>query len=218
MISASPSAGLAGAFLFGLLGSLSHCIAMCGGIVAAVQQRGGHRLGIVLYHTGRLTTYTFLGAAVGLAGSLVNFAGDLTPWLRGAAAVLAGVVMTVTGLSMLGAGAYLPERVLPVQWVSRAGAKLMSRRGLGATWLMGLVFGFLPCGLIYTAASYSLAAADPLEGAALMLAFGLGTVPALATASIVMQRMRRHGNAFRFAAGGLLVASGIYYLIAGFPG
>lgn len=218
MISASPSAGLAGAFLFGLLGSLSHCIAMCGGIVAAVQQRDAGRFGVVLYHTGRLTTYTLLGAAVGLAGTLVNFAGDLTPWLRGGAAVVAGLVMVVTGLSMLGAGAYLPERVLPVRWVSNAGAKLMSRRGLGATWLLGVVFGFLPCGLIYTAASYALAAADPLQGAALMLAFGLGTVPALATASLLIRRLRRYGNAFRYAAGALLAVSGIYYLVAGFPG
>lgn len=218
MISASPSAGLAGAFLFGLLGSLSHCIAMCGGIVAAVQQRDARHAGIVLYHAGRLTTYTAIGAAVGLAGTLVNFAGDVTPWLRGAAAIAAGIVMTLTGLSMLGAGGRLPERVLPVRWVSNAGAKLMSRRGLDNTFLLGIVFGFLPCGLIYTAASYSLASANPLHGGALMLAFGLGTLPALATASALIRWARRFGNAFRYAAGALLVASGIYYLVAGFPG
>lgn len=218
MISASPSAGLVGAFLFGLFGSLSHCVAMCGGIVAAVQQRERSRLGMAAYHAGRLLTYAFLGAAVGLAGSLVNFAGGATAWLRDGAALLAGVVMLVTGLSMLGAGAYLPERLLPVAWVSKAGAKLMGRRGLGATFLLGVTFGFLPCGLIYTAASYALATAAPLHGAALMFSFGLGTLPALAAAGALVAHARRYGNAFRYAAGGLLVASGLFYLVVGFPG
>jgi sulfite exporter TauE/SafE len=219
-MSTSPEFGFAGAFLFGLFGSISHCVAMCGALVTGIGQAGGappwKRL--TVYHTGRLITYTLIGALVGLTGSLVNFAGGASGLLRDGAAVFAGVVMVLTGVSMLGTGAFLPERLLSTKWLTNKAGKLYGRKELGAVFALGLLLGFLPCGLIYTAASYALAEANPLTGGLLMLSFGLGTLPALAGTSWLINKFRRYGDTFRKAAGLLLILSGGYYLVAGFPG
>lgn len=218
-MSTSPELGVAGAFLFGLLGSLSHCVAMCGGLTASVAQAGEHPWRrMAYYHAGRLITYTAIGALVGLTGSLVNFAGDASGSLREGASIAAGAVMVLTGLSMLGSGAFLPERLVSAKWLTKRAGRLLGRKDSGAVFLLGLLMGFLPCGLIYSAASYSLAGADPVTGGALMLAFGVGTLPALAGATAVFGALRRRGETLRKAAGVLLVLSGAYYLIAGFPG
>lgn len=216
MISASPSAGLLGAFLFGLLGSLSHCVAMCGALVAGVAGEDWRRT--AAYHAGRISTYAAIGALVGATGSLVNFAGDASANLRYAAALLAGAFMIVTGLSLAGAGRYLPDRLIPGGWINRAARPWMGKQGAAPAFVLGLVFGFLPCGLIYTAASYALAAADPLHGAAMMAAFGLGTLPALVAAGGLWARLRRFGNLFRTGAGIVLIGYGVFYIVFGFPG
>lgn len=216
MISASPSAGYLGAFLFGVLGSFSHCVAMCGGLVGGIAGRRPGRT--FAYHTGRILTYAFLGALVGATGNLVDFAGDASGVLRHGAALVAGVFMIVTGLSLAGAGRYLPERLVPGAWVNRAARPWLGRNGFGSTFVLGLIFGFLPCGLVYTAASYALAAADPVHGALHMAAFGLGTLPALVAVGQVWSGIRRFGLALRVAAGVVLVGFGMYYVVFGFPG
>jgi sulfite exporter TauE/SafE len=199
-----------------MLGSLSHCVAMCGGLVTGVAGKSWRRT--AAYHAGRVTTYAAIGALVGATGSLVNFAGEASGRLRLAAALVAGLFMIVTGLSLAGAGRYLPDRLMPGAWVSRAARPWMGGSGVGSALVLGLIFGFLPCGLIYTAASYALAAADPLQGAASMAAFGLGTLPALAATGQVFGRLQRYGALYRVAAGIVLVGFGVYYIVYGFPG
>jgi len=173
-------ATLAAAALLGLLGA-GHCFAMCGGIVAALSfaapaNAARWRLNLG-YSTGRIFSYSMVGAlAAGLVSSL-----PATGW---------PLARTVAGLLLMAMGLYLANWWRGLLWLERGGHWLW--RGLkpiGDRFLpldtvpkalmVGLVWGWLPCGLVYAALGYAAAQADPLKGAAVMLAFGAGTLPAL---------------------------------------
>jgi sulfite exporter TauE/SafE len=179
----------------GLVGS-GHCLGMCGGIVGAFalgvaperrQRVGGLTLYVGGYQLGRLLTYALLGAVAGAAGAAL---GRLLP---PAAARLASRALAAT--FFLGLGLYLlgwPQLLLPIE---RLGARLWRRvEPLGRRWLrprsplhavgLGAVWGFLPCGLVYSMLALAATAGGPLAGAAVMAAFGLGTVPALLAAGL----------------------------------
>lgn len=182
-------------FLAGLLGSMTHCVGMCGPFVVgqvvsrlearpASEMREFHRLvgaALVPYHLGRATSYATLGAAAAaLAGGLINVTG--LKWLSAALLILAALFFAGYGLQRLG---------LALPWLRASGesgfARALSRvvrplfarptgwRGYG----LGLALGFLPCGLLYGALAAAAASAGPLSGALAMLAFAAGTVPAL---------------------------------------
>lgn len=182
-------------FLAGLLGSMSHCVGMCGPFVVgqvvsrlearpAAEMREFHRLAgaaLVPYHLGRATTYAALGAAAAaLAGGLINVTG--LKWLSAALLILAALFFAGYGLQRLGLALPLPrganESAL-ARTLSRVVRPLFARptgwRGYG----LGLALGFLPCGLLYGALAAAAASAGPLSGALGMLAFAAGTVPAL---------------------------------------
>lgn len=183
-----PDASLLAAFLTGLLGG-THCVGMCGGIVAAMsfQGEGGKRgrqpfifhLG---YSAGRITSYAALGALVGLIGSAAFLSESLFPLQRGLY-VLAQIVLILLGLYLAGlnqsirlleqAGGALWRRVQPLL------GKVMPVRNLGQAVMAGALWGWLPCGLVYSVLVMALAAGGALQGAALLLAFGLGTLPNL---------------------------------------
>ncbi len=180
---------LLGLFLTGAAGSTMHCVPMCGGFVLgqvadrmarlpAVRlcewQRAG-RGALLPYHLGRLTTYAGLGALGGAATGRL-------PWF--------GFVSA--GLLLLGAALFLAHvtRVLPVLDRAPAGwtgaiARLAKRAGGG--YPLGVVLGFLPCGFLYAALAATAASGNPLLGALGMLAFGLGTMPALVALGIAGQ-------------------------------
>lgn len=206
--------GITSALVFGLLGSFSHCAAMCGALAAAV---GGKPARALAYHAGRLTTYALIGAAVGASGSLVNFAGSYSPWMRHAAAVAGGVLLVISGLALLANRPFF-ERWISSRWLHGRARKWVRGQSIASGLGAGLILGFLPCGLVYSAASFALASANPLHGATYMLAFGLGTIPALALAAWLWRRVQQFHRLFRYAAGALLVSSGAYYLVSGFPG
>lgn len=231
-----PSAewSAAAAFSFGLLGSLSHCVAMCGGISVALlhgSARAYWRL--AAYHVGRLMTYAGIGALVGVTGSLAEFAGSFSEVLRRGAVLVAAVFLWVAGVAVFvrvasTSFASLPglgfiERWIPSRPLLRLAAPLLRRPSLPAALVLGIVLGFLPCGLVYTAASYALATGQAVRGAAVMLAFGLGTLPALAlvgllTRSLNQPQLRWLRRWFTVALGLLLTGSGVYYWVHGFPG
>lgn len=193
------SAGLWAAFLLGLTGGFGHCLAMCGPFVAAASLAEGcavsnvrRGLGFqVGYHAGRISTYMVIGAALGLlgqAGAWATLASPLqfgapTQWLKlvaGALTVASGVVLLVSALR--GRGVRLPEPTRAIAgsaWFSRTSAKLLSG---GSRWgfALGALMGLLPCMPILPAELAALASGAPLYGALTMLAFGLGTTPALA--------------------------------------
>lgn len=207
-------------FVTGLLTSLGHCVGMCGGIIVAyaMQQRQG-RPGrpwqlsgpFVRYHAGRLTGYAILGAGFALLGSLaaqvIGPVADVQAWI----ALLAGGLMVVLGLGLVGV---LPTRrwvegIGLGHWVTNTMRRLLAARSWRGQFGLGLANGFLPCGPVYAVAVSATALAGPalnvqsvLPGVLAMLAFGLGTVPALLVlgygASTLNVRLR--GRLFRLAA------------------
>ena len=214
---------LSAAFVGGLAGGL-HCAGMCGGIVRVLcvgQSRGGgtprgsYLLG---YNGGRITSYAVAGSlagALGEAGLLTRAAPMLQPLMYFLASLmLVALGGYLTGLAPVvarieGAGAWLWRRIqpwtarmLPVTSVARAA-------GLGALW------GWLPCGMVYAVLVTALALGSWWQGAALMLAFGLGTLPNMLGIGLFyekIERLRRAGAA-RVLAGGAIAAFGVFGIV-----
>ncbi len=166
---------VAGAALAGLAGS-AHCIGMCGGFSAATAQ---HRGGALAWSAGRLTTYGLLGAVAGGTTAAL----PLPAWFGQAFAIVL-LLWFAAGL------AAIPLPRLPTPAIlHRAGGALLRRSDLPSRYAFGLVTGLLPCGLVYAALSLAVASASATTGALAMVAFGLGTVPALALATAGLRRL-----------------------------
>lgn len=163
-----------GAFVAGLVGS-PHCALMCGSFASACARSGA---GLSAWHAGRLTSYAFLGAVAGAAGAVLPG----PPWLP---ALLAALFL---GWFAAGLAGLAPEPRIVFPALSRSGPLLQEGRGTGARYLFGVVNGFLPCGLVYSALSLPVALATPLSGGLAMLAFGAGTVPLLSTIALGLRR------------------------------
>ncbi|HET9599921.1 MAG TPA: sulfite exporter TauE/SafE family protein [Anaeromyxobacteraceae bacterium] len=206
----------------GLLGGFGHCAGMCGPLVASVglvSAPGGARralAGQALYNAGRVTTYACIGALMGLTGSFVNVAGRMAG-LQEVVAVAAGALMVLMGLGAAGLLAFArraEERVAGK--VFRAVRGVLEGGGIGRYYALGLVLGFLPCGLSYSAFVGAAATGSLPGGLLFALAFALGTVPALllvgGLASALSPRLR--GALYR--AGGVAVALvGLLFVLRG---
>lgn len=182
---------LAGLFLAGAAGSVAHCAPMCGGFVLGqasdrMAQVPGPQLcewrrlraGLLLpYHLGRLTTYALLGALAGSGAALLARA----PWFGWvSSALMVAAALVFLRLALVGMG--LVSRPITAPAWSGLLARLtrrIGRRSAAGGYLLGLVLGLLPCGLLYGALFAAAAAGGPLPGALAMLCFGLGTVPML---------------------------------------
>lgn len=210
------------AFATGLVGSLGHCVGMCGPIVGslalAAAPHGARRsiLGQLAYHAGRVTTYAAVGAAMGLSGSFVNVAGRLAG-AQAVVSVLAGLLVILLGAGVAGLSATL-RRV-----EARASGRLVALvRGIlegggpSRLYPTGLALGLLPCGLSWTIFLGAAGTGSPVEGFLLALAFGLGTVPALLLAGAAATAIGVRARGLLARAGGLLVvALGVLLLLRG---
>ena len=218
---------LIAAFLAGLLGGL-HCLAMCGGYVGALAAGGGSsQSGIILparalffrqvaAHAGRIASYAALGAAFGAAGGAALSASWL-PVQRGlyvaANALLLFLAIGVArGVSPFAwferAGLRLYAALLPAARPLAAGTSAASRFGLGLLW------GFTPCGLVYGVLPVAMLAGSAADGALVMLLFGLGTLPNLLAAGMLLGRGRSilARPAVRYAAGALIAGFALFGL------
>lgn len=175
---------LLAALLAGLLGGV-HCVGMCGGIVAAFSFRADgstppFRLHLA-YNLGRVSSYVMFGALAGALGASLKLA-DFIP-VQTLLFVLAQGVMILLGLYLAGFNRWVLifERAGGAVWrtVKPLFHKLLPVRSLPQAVLAGMAWGWLPCGLVYSVLVSALAAGRPTSGAALMLAFGLGTLPNL---------------------------------------
>ena len=170
-------------FLAGLLGG-GHCAGMCGGIVTAfsLQLPAGRRWHYYLgFNFGRLLGYMLVGALVGSIGSLTMLLSLQT--LKAGLFVLAQLLLIVMGAYLAGWSTWLTkvERIgVPIwQRVQPLMRRLLPIRAWPQCVAVGVLWGWLPCGLVYTASLSALASASPLKGAAILLLFGLGTLPNL---------------------------------------
>ena len=173
------------AFLVGLVGSL-HCIGMCGPIAIVLPVPDSSNLsfvtGRILYNLGRVVTYSFMGAVFGLIGERLFIAG-----FQQAVSIGLGIVIIISVL--------LPVKYknkviqLPaIQKISQPLKKnisaLFSKGTISSLFLIGILNGFLPCGFVYIGLAGSIASGNAISGAAVMILFGLGTVPAMFAASV----------------------------------
>lgn len=210
------------AFLAGFFGSL-HCIGMCGGIVGVMglSARNSQRktfwqqlpywLG---YNFGRLTSYVIAGLIAGSIGA--QAAGIFEPArVQNIGILLAGSFLILLGLYISGwwqglgvlekGGALIWQRIQPL-----AQKALKAPTPLRAV-TTGLIWGWLPCGLVYAMLVWAMTVATPLGGASIMLAFGLGTLPmllGLGAASQYLDKIR-HDKRWRQLAGGLILLFGV---------
>ena len=208
---------LASMFVLGIMGT-GHCVGMCGPLVLALPARSGRATAHLFYHLGRILTYTLVGALMGGAGAtLVSAARATGSGLAGVArvqvglSVLAAALLLVFGLGRLGIlrdprwlALAAPTRIPGFRRVQRGA---LTGGGAGSMFLLGLLLGLLPCGLSYAAFARALPAGGPAEGALLVLAFALGTVPGLWVIGTGASGFaRRHARLFDIVSGVLLVA------------
>lgn len=192
-------------FLAGLAGSM-HCVGMCGGFACAL---GGDARGPVesvlrhgVYNLGRLSSYAFIGAVAGYAGLLlVGPAGDASTAsaAQRALAVVSGLLMVYIGLQFLGVlkTALAPGRWFGIEALAQALRRLVRAPGRAAPLALGVLNGLLPCPLVYAFAAQAASSGGPLQGLSIMLAFGLGTFPAMLAMGGVGLWLRRRGAAPR---------------------
>lgn len=180
------------------LASVGHCIGMCGGIVVAytstklsekssyLQQTFSH----LSYNMGRVSSYTLIGAVLGFVGQVIAF----SPMTKGFLFILTGILMILAGLSLMGnikifssAGWSLSQ----YPWYQQKFKTLMHSKNYRSFYLLGLLNGFIPCGLVYAFAIFSASTADPLSGAFVMATFGLATIPALFFLGFITRFLQR---------------------------
>jgi len=214
-------------FLLGFFGS-AHCLGMCGPIVLSLPGGPGSFSAHLLYHCGRLSTYTLTGLLLGSFGSglaVLAHALGADPLrvfsrIQLAVSLLSALFLAWFGLIRLGVlrepdwmSSAMPSR-LPGFRSIRAGVTV--DRNTAACYLYGILLGFLPCGLSYAAFAAALAAGSPLRGAASTLCFGLGTLPSLlllGTAAGTL--LRRHQRLCELLAGLLMLGMALSLLSKG---
>lgn len=212
-------------FVSGLLGGFGHCTVMCGPVVAAFSLCLGEKPQLrphLLYNLGRITTYSLIGGAAGLAGSFLGVATGLAPF-RKAVAFGTGLLVVLLGLAL---GGWLP-RLRPFSGTDDPSGLLgrlarFTRKsdGAGIYYPLGLILGFLPCGLVYAAllaaARSGMEAGHPAEGFLrgflAMALFGSGTIPPLLlvgqAAGFLGVRMRK--SLYRASAAMVVLAGGVF--------
>jgi hypothetical protein len=208
------------ALVAGLLGS-GHCLGMCGSLVAALALCGeGRRGGLAfqaLYHAGRLATYTLIGLLAGWLGAAAAGGGAFA----GAGRILllfSDLFVILLGLGS--AGLFRACNVAGLEGGVPVGAfagalRALRRLPAGLVALpLGLLFGLLPCGLLYAMALTAGQSAAPMAGGATMLAFGLGTTPALFLFGGAAQWLGSRARLWLLRGAGLMVAvMGAYSLL-----
>ena len=214
-----PDSGYLALFLVGLLGG-THCVGMCGGIVGALAMGAPGRWSMHLaYNAGRILSYTAAGAAAGALGAAsMSLEGQMP--VRLLLYLLANLMLVALGLYLLGvtralafterAGQHLWRRLQPLT------RRFLPARTVAQALPLGLLWGWLPCGLVYSALASSLTAGSASRGALLMLFFGLGTLPNLLLAGILFARLNEFVRrpVVRTLSGLLVLGFGLYGLLA----
>lgn len=206
---------LAAAFVTGLLGS-AHCFGMCGGISglfavnAAAASLKTQVPRAIAYNVGRVLTYALLGTAVALLGKSIV---DSIPTLAAPVRLASGLLIILIGMQV----AFNWRILAPIENV---GAKLWHKvaptaKGLlpvqsaAQALVLGLIWGLLPCGLVYSVLLLAASTTDPLGGSVVMLAFGLGTMPAMIATGLSASKLSQFMSRKRLGAGLLIVLIGI---------
>ena len=185
-------------FMTAFLASIGHCIGMCGGIVIAYSSqkidaktsywRG--TLGHLFYNFGRVSTYIVLGGIFGFVGKVIAF----TPTTKGVLFLLTGFLMLLSGLSLLGNLKFLHSAEWSVSkygWYQNYFKHLIVTKSYKSFYLLGVLNGLIPCGLVYSFAIISASTAEPFTGALVMAIFGLATIPSLFFLGVITKFLQK---------------------------
>ena len=206
------------AFMTGLLGS-AHCIGMCGGIVSALALTAdGRKSGVtfhLLYNLGRTLTYSLIGLLVDWLGSALALKGSLQDLTR---PLLLGSDLLVILVGLGSAGLFSRLNLLSLEFSGPMKTLTKAVKGLRrlppalAALPLGMLFGFLPCGLLYAMALTAAQSTDSFRGAITMAAFGLGTAPSLLLVGSAAAWFSSQRNWMLKAAGIMVALMGAYNL------
>ncbi|MEK6744420.1 MAG: sulfite exporter TauE/SafE family protein [Nitrospirota bacterium] len=209
-------------FIIGLLGS-THCIGMCGGFVAmyslrkpATEPSFPYHL---LYNLGRITTYSLIGGTLGYVGSFAASLGRHRG-IPGAVLLFSGVIMILMGLNLAGIlgkrGLFEDTGITERTFFRTSLHRILALESAWGTLLLGLLLGFLPCGLLYPLFMNAAASGGFVSGMVVMLAFGLGTVPAMMSFGYLVSHIQPHMKVFLYRiAAVLIVLLGVRSLLRG---
>jgi len=226
-------------FMIGLLGAV-HCVGMCGGIVGAMSLAGAPRrsfpvpvvtaaasapgmvldntLRILAYNTGRIASYMTAGAIAGGVAGGAHALADMAS-LQIAGYWLANLMLVALGLTLMGAwrGLARLEQAGQVIWrrVQPLMKPLLPMDSVPKALALGALWGWVPCGMVYSVLLAAMLTGSPWSGAAVMLAFGLGTLPALLTMGMAGARLTSwtRVRGVRVAAGIIVLAFGVLGLV-----
>ena len=209
---------LVSALILGLLGG-GHCLGMCGGLMGALtlaipkEQRSRRFRLLLAYNLGRILSYATAGLLIGLAGwAVANSPAAL--FMR----VLAGLLLIAMGLYLAGwwSGLTRIESLGRGLWryIQPVANRLLPVSSLPRALLLGALWGWLPCGLVYSTLLWSASQGNALDSALLMLAFGLGTWPVLLATGLAAERVTAllRKRSVRMAGGLLVILFGIWTL------
>ena len=203
-------------FLVGAAGG-GHCIAMCGAMLTATRIASTPAL-TAGYHIGRIVSYAIAGGVVGGVGSMVLLADDILPVQQ--------VLHGVASLMLLGLGLYLIGITRLIAPLERLGGRLwkhiapyatrrLPARSFGDALALGALWGWLPCGLVYSVLVSAAAAGSAPVGALTMAAFGAGTLPGMLGAGALLSKVSSgwSKSAARYVAGGLITTFALVSLV-----
>ena len=204
------------AFATGLAGS-AHCIGMCGGISVSLGLGSMKKRLLPVYHLGRLASYTTLGLVFGSLLPLIGVRAYNAIW-GASLRIAAALIMLAIGLQIIFGVNFLRylERYGSRLWRPLAGlvqSLLPVQTGSDAL-LLGFLWGLLPCGLIYSALALAVVSGNPLQAGLAMLAFGVGTLPAMLLLGVfsgtLVQALTRDSS--RFMLGAIVITSALWTL------
>jgi len=195
------------ALILGFTGSM-HCIGMCSPLAMAVTNMSRHAwLNRLFYNAGRISTYSLLGFAAASAESLLPIAR-----YQNLVSILLGVSLLVMGFAGM-SGIHIPFVSTTmgkfIALLKKVFAHFLKRRHAGSVWLLGMINGFLPCGLTFMALMFCLTLPGPWHGFGYMALFGIGTLPAMLGLTILINpMMKRFQWSMRNIMVVLLITSG----------
>ena len=203
-------------FLAGLLGGL-HCVGMCGGLFGALSSGGNAAPLRTALHIGRILSYGVLGVVVGSLGSMAAMFEKWIPIQIGVY-VIANTLLLMVGCYLV--GWHKPVARLEAwggklwHWISPITRALIPLRTWPRALSVGLLWGFMPCGLVYGALAMALLSGSAMNGGAMMLMFGLGTLPNLLAAGALLHYLRpkRLDRIWRLVSGVVIGGFGLYGL------
>jgi len=222
------------AFATGFLGGFGHCIGMCGPIVAAYSLQRTLPAGIknnpvpeilnrglvfdriiphILYNTGRISTYIFIGGLMGLIGSFVDTAGRLAG-IQNIASVASGIFMVIMGLGIVGVSRWLNIVEKHNNFILKLIKVFAFERSMWRYYPMGALLGFLPCGLSYSVFIASAGTGNVVSGMTVSAMFGIATIPALLSFGMIITYLgsKIRGIIYR-ASGFVVIAMGLYFIL-----